>query len=219
MAMTTEESTRMRPDKEAEYERLAEEAYERIKTGQHWRDWTYVAQGLAAGRQKAMREAHTNQPSGRGYNEAFSRWMNTRPWARSLDKATRAHLLWVADHLVEIEGWRETLAQNQRDQWNHPTTVRRAYERAKKQDREQTAGEESKPSTMAQLKTSLVESQEEAATWKRRAEESGSLFDLRRDTPEDIARALVESCTPSRAEKIAKAIRDELKRQKAAHAG
>jgi hypothetical protein len=43
--------------------------------------------------------------------------------------------------------------------------------------------------------------------------------DLRRDTPEQIARVLIENCTPSRAEKIAQAIRAELKRQRAAHAG
>jgi hypothetical protein len=74
-------------------------------------------------------------------------------------------------------------------------------------------------SPTAQLKASLIEAQEEATTWRRRAEESGSLFDLRRDTPESIARTVVETITASKAERIAQAIRAELKRQKQAHAG
>jgi hypothetical protein len=36
--------------------------------------------------------------------------------------------LWAADHRSEIEAWRDTLAQNERDKMNHPTTLRRKYE-------------------------------------------------------------------------------------------
>ena len=56
-----------------------------------------------------MREAGTNEPVGRGYNAAFGRWMDRNAWARKIDKATRNHLLWIADHLPQIEAWRETL--------------------------------------------------------------------------------------------------------------
>jgi hypothetical protein len=72
---------------------------------------------------------------------------------------------------------------------------------------------------MEQLKEALREATEDAARWKRQAEESGSLFDLRRDTPEEIARAVVDSLRASRAENIARAILKEVKRQKQAHAG
>jgi hypothetical protein len=173
-----------------------------------------------------MREARTNDPYGPHYTRAFGRWMEDparRHWASdkvkgAVDRATRNHLLWCSDHMAEIEAWRDTLAQNQRAMWNHPTTIKRRYESA---HREKVAREKGEPvlSPMAQLKAALNESQESEALWKRRAEESGSLFDLRRDTPEQIARALVANVTPSRAEKIAAAIRAELKRQKPAHAG
>jgi hypothetical protein len=73
-------------------------------------------------------------------------------------------------------------------------------------------------SPVAQLKDALVASREEVHHWRRQAEEAGSLFDLRRDTPEMIARVMVESLTPSRVEKLVQAIRAELKRAKA-HAG
>jgi hypothetical protein len=42
---------------------------------------------------------------------------------------------------------------------------------------------------------------------------------VRRDTPQNIARILVETCTPSRCESIAKAIRAELRRHRQTHAG
>jgi hypothetical protein len=74
-------------------------------------------------------------------------------------------------------------------------------------------------SPMAQIKAALVQAETDRDRWRRAAEETGSLFDLRRDTPEQIARTIVEHCTPSRVEKIASAIRAELKRQRAAHAG
>ena len=64
-----------REDLDADRERLAAEAFERIRSGNHWRDWTYVAIGLQVGREKAMRDAHTNQPLGRTYNRAFADWM------------------------------------------------------------------------------------------------------------------------------------------------
>ena len=111
--MTETENSTMRPDVEAERERLAAEAFERIRSGQHWRDWTYIAQGLDVGCNRAMRESYSNRPIGRGYNEAFGRWMDKHPWARKIDKATRNHLFWVADHLTQIEAWRDTLPVNQ----------------------------------------------------------------------------------------------------------
>jgi hypothetical protein len=207
-----------REEIEAERERLAAEAFERIRSGNHWRDWTFIAAGFDVGRQRAMRAAFTNTPMGRGYNTAFSDWMQSRPWARAIDKATRNHLFWVHDHLPEIEQWRETLPANQRDAWNHPTTVKRAYERAMKVQSEREAGKPVLSPTEA-LKQELAQAQAECDRWKRQAEESGSLFDLRRDRPEDIARVLVEACPASRAESIARAILREVKRQKGAHAG
>ena len=216
--MTAHESTTMHEDVATERERLAAEAFERIRTGQHWRDWTLVAAGFEAGRARAMREAGTNEAMGRRYNEAMGRWMDKNPWARKVDKATRNHLLWVADHLAQIEAWRETLAANKRDLWNHPTTIKRQYENAMRAAEIKKAGAPEQVSPMAQLKESLAASQEEVATWKKRAQEGGSLFDLHKDTAKDIARLIVSECTPSRVESLVREIRLEQKRR-SAHAG
>ena len=167
--MTAYESTTMHEDVATEHERLAAEAFERIRTGQHWRDWTLVAAGLNAGRDRAMREAGTNQAMGRRYNEAMGRWMDRNPWSRKIDKATRNHLLWVADHLAQIEAWRETLAANQRDKLNHPTTIKRQYENAMRVAELAKAGAPAKLSPVAQYKEALAASQEEVEIWKKRA--------------------------------------------------
>ena len=56
-------------------------------------------------------------------------------------------------------------------------------------------------SRTAQLKEALIEVETDRDAWKHRAEEGGSLFDLRRGTVEQIARVLVENVTPSRVTK------------------
>jgi hypothetical protein len=217
--MTANESTTMREEMAAERERLAAEAFERIRTGQHWRDWTLVAAGFEAGRARAMREAGTNEPAGRRYNERFGDWMTAQRWPREIDKATRNHLLWVADHLPQLEAWRETLPASIRDAWNYPTTVKRQYARAMRASAaRQAAAEQLSP--MTRLKQELAESQEQAEAWKRRAQEGGSLFDLHKETVKDIARLIVDSCTPSRVTNLIKALREEQKaRDKGLHAG
>jgi hypothetical protein len=113
---------------EARKEREAEEAALRIQRGDHWLDWIAVGEGLVIGRLKAMRRAGTNQPIGSAYNRAFGLWLDEHRWARDLDKATRNHAMWCADHRNEIERWRETLAQNVRVRLNHPTATKRRFE-------------------------------------------------------------------------------------------
>jgi len=217
--MTDQENSGMRPDVQAERLQMAAEAFARIRKGNHWRDWRYLAQGFEIGRNHAMRVAYTNEPVGRGYNTAFSRWMDDpqhRAWTRGIDKATRNHLLWAADHLTLIEAWRDTLASNQRDRLNHPTIVKRAYEAAHRAEVARAAGEPAVLSPMAQIKEALVKSQEENDRLRRQVEKQGSLFDLFNDTPEMIARTVVESLKENRVERITKAIHDELKKRKEA---
>ena len=172
-------------ESEERKEKDAAEAAERIKRGQHWLDWMYIAEGLEVGRLKAMRRAGTNRPIGSGYNKAFGEWLNPRPWARDLDKPTRTHLFWCVDHRNEIERWRETLAQNERARLNHPTAMKRRYEATHKPDEAGTRGANE---TRAQkLEREIERLSSELEAWRKRAMVEGSLFDLKKDTPKDIA--------------------------------
>jgi hypothetical protein len=75
-----------------------------------------------------MRAANTNRPYGKAYTRVYGEWLAARPWANRYDPGTRSNLLWCADHRSEIEEWRSTLAQSERDKLNHPTNFRRKYE-------------------------------------------------------------------------------------------
>ena len=175
-------------ESEARKEALAAEADDQIKRGAHWEDWCFVADGFAVGRMKAMRRAGTNQPVGSAYNRAFADWMAERPWAKNTDKATRNHLLWVADHRSEIEAWRAMLSQSERDKMNHPTTLRRKWDAAHRP----TAAD-----SKAHKKETKVEAliRENAGLWdkvKRMERDGGSLFDLNHTPLKDIAKIMGE---------------------------
>jgi len=105
---------------------LAEEALERKRQSLDWRDWLTIGVGFDEGRRWAMRASHSNQPAGRGYNEAFSSWLK-QTTLHCLDKPTRAELLACMDNRHEIEAWRATLSENKRMEWNHPRTVMRHW--------------------------------------------------------------------------------------------
>jgi hypothetical protein len=202
-------------DSEARKEALAAEADDRIKRGAHWEDWCFVADGFAVGRAKAMRRAGTNQPVGSAYNRAFADWMAERPWAKNTDKATRNHLFWAADHRSEIEAWRATLSQTERDRMNHPTTLRRKWDAAHK------VAEGSKVHKKETKAEALQ--RENAELWdkvKRMQRDGGSLFDLNQTPVKDIAKIMGEHMGLGRLTRLQQeigkeiaALKDKLKAQ------
>jgi hypothetical protein len=132
-----------RERRDAEIEARAADAYERIYRHQnHWKDWMYLADGLMLGRRWALEKAGMQEPKGKGYNLAFSRWMSTRAWARDLDPPTRNDLFWCAEHRSEIEAWRDELDERERQKKNHPTHMKRAYAAAHKPPKEEDEGRE-----------------------------------------------------------------------------
>jgi hypothetical protein len=127
MGMSIEE--RLHERREA---RIAEgrAAIIRIKSGDHFRDWVKVADALAALREEAMDAANTpNNPKHPRYRAEIKKLEDREPWVKTIDSATRSHCYWLADHLPGVTAWRDLLAANQREQWNHPTTIKRNYER------------------------------------------------------------------------------------------
>jgi hypothetical protein len=199
-------------ESDARKEQLAAEAFQRIRTGQHWSDWMFIADGLLVGRNWAMRRAGMNQPVGRAYNTEFGDWMAERPWARDLDKKDRGDLFWCADHRSEIEAWRETLAQNVRGRLNHPTALRRRYEATHRSEAAEAA-KPPKPSGTAALEIEIERMSKELAArdqeiefLKAAPQTDGSLFDLIKTPAKTIAKIILQNAKPARA----KAIRDAL---------
>ncbi|HEV3444298.1 MAG TPA: hypothetical protein VG099_06620 [Gemmataceae bacterium] len=66
--------------------------------------WLEIGQGFLIGRAWAMRQAGTNQPLGRGYNEAFSQWLKAYDLA-GIDQADRSNLFTLMD-TPAILAWR-----------------------------------------------------------------------------------------------------------------
>ena len=202
-------------DREAQKEALAAEADERIRRGAHWADWRFIADGLDVGRAKAMRAAGTNKPYGKAYTRAFGDWMAERPWAKNLDKPTRNHLFWVADHLSEIEAWRETLAQNERARLNHPTALKRRYDAAHK-----VAAVDPKAPKKETSREALVRENEDLWTKVKKLEHQiqsgdGSLFDLRRDSIEAIVNTIAGVIPLGRFQSLQRAMTEKLAALKA----
>jgi hypothetical protein len=178
-----------------------------------WNKWVAIGKALSAGRTYCMRVANTNQPKGRHYNEIFSAWLKQYQFT-NIEQAARKRLFDCVDHLDEIEIWRQRLSPDERVRYNHPTTVLRKWQASFAVVDPDVPG---KASAVAKLKESVRVLSEENHRLKQAAD-SGSLFDLRKDTINDIARVIVSNVSESRADEIARAIRRAVK-AKQKHAG
>jgi hypothetical protein len=209
-------------------EKDAAEAAERIKRGQHWLDWMYIAEGLEVGRVKAMRRAGTNRPIGAAYNRAFGDWLKERPWARDLDKPTRNHLFWCADNRNNIEAWRDTLRPNERARLNHPTALKRRYEVTHNVAETKGAAPPQKvvhEQEVERLKADIEMRDREIDWLKSKRAEDGSLFDIAKTKPDQIARIVLENVGLARSRNIRNALTQAIEaaerktRQKSKQAG
>jgi hypothetical protein len=195
-------------------EKAAAEAYVRIRSGQHWRDWMFVAEGLGVGRRWAQHKAGTDDVQSPRYKKAFKEWMRDRPWAQDLDSPTRAHLFWCLEWRNDIEQWRETLAANERAKLNHPTALKRRFEAAhriiepdlKTAKRETALEAHIRENESLHAQVQKLERQIEAG--------DGSLFDLRRDQIDDIVNVIVGRISLGRLEKLTNAMVAKLRELK-----
>jgi hypothetical protein len=169
---------------EDEIDRRADEAWDNLTSDSDWLKWLSIGEAMDYARNTCMRETHSNRPAGRGYNEAFSRWLAKRKFSK-MDSSDRARLLKVMEHKHEIEGWRTTLTETERKRLNHPSTVWRKWQaRTKVSD----PTKEKKPSAFQRLREQNIELQEQL----HRAEDNdgGNLW-TPGDTVKDITRVLL----------------------------
>lgn len=187
------------------------EAFAELQKHEHYKQWVSVADALVAIREEAMDAAHTNVPQGPPYRAAFKKLIDQREaWAAGISESVRTHCYWLIDNLAAVTAWRETLTFEQRDNWNHPTTIKRQYERATKVKEPKQKGEELTP--LQQARDKITELQELCDRLQRQLEQAqreGSLFDLRQDTARDIARVIRAHVGRDKRLQIAKLLREE----------
>jgi hypothetical protein len=192
----------------------AAEAADRLKRGQSWDDWLKIGAFLNIGRNKAMLRAGTNEPIGARYIKAFSEWMAVYPWIGDIDKATRVHAMWAVDHVDDLTRLRENMGLTQRLACNHPTSMRRRWDKSQKEiDKPKTT--EKKESKSAALERELEAVAAERDKWKRKAEKDGSLFDIKNDSVKIIAQVMFQNMSVPRIRELTKALQNETERRKA----
>ena len=193
----------------------AAEAADRLKRGQSWDDWLKIGTFLNIGRNKAMLRAGTNEPIGARYIKAFSEWMAVYPWIGDIDKATRVHAMWAVDHVDDLTRLRENMGLTQRLACNHPTSMRRRWDKSQKEGEKAAPTGGKKESRADVIQRELEAVAAERDKWKREAEKDGSLFDLKQDPAPLIAKVIVAHVTPYKVGEILKALTAERDRLKA----
>jgi hypothetical protein len=193
----------------------AADAADRLKRGQSWDDWNKIGVFLNIGRNKAMLRAGTNEPIGARYIKAFSEWMAQYAWIGEIDKATRTHAMWCVDHGDELAKLRENMGLTQRLAANHPTTMRRKWDKANKEVDKvaPTGGKKESRADIIQRELEAVAAERDK--WKHKAEKDGSLFDLKNDSTKIIASVIVQNMSPHRLRELMKALEAETVRRKA----
>jgi hypothetical protein len=179
------------------------QAWKRIRSDSTYEDWMAVGQALDIGRSECMRTAGTNEPRGRGYNEAYSSWLSEYGFA-DIDKGTRSRLAECMANRSAIEAWRQALSLTERLRLNHPNGVIRKWRAAT------TVSAKTSPTTkpLDSLKLENLRLQEELHRIKQNG---GDLFSTK-DTAKDIARVLFDILSENKFGEVLR-ILAELKQQ------
>jgi hypothetical protein len=200
--------------------------WKRMGAGAHLNDWLSFYDGLAIRRRLAMRLAWTNQPVGRGYNEKFSALMRQDGIDTSDKSALTAFtaVMWLHEEPERLTILREILdamKPGMRARLNSPISARQRVEGVlKARIKGGSAEAKVRESPVALLRKQVADRDREIAALKAKVAKAddGSLFDLRRDSADDIARTIADNIGEAKWKGIKKAA-DERYKAKSRPAG
>ena len=134
----------------------------------------------------------------------------------TMDKSSVSAVLWLGDdpHRTQVlRELRESMTPGQRSRLNSPISARQRVEQVLKA--RQSGNEDGlRASPVVLLRTQLAERDRKIAQLEQQlAKSDGSLFDLKHDTADDIAAAIVGSVGESKAKGIASQIAAKLKQK------
>ena len=219
------------PELRARFERDAERA-KHMTVGQHLQDWLDFEVSLWGIRHEAMRAAFTNQPKGRGYNEAMSALM-AHYGLDKLDRTSVSGVLWLTDQADKygpelltrkqiLDAVLTKMTPQERSRLGSPITARQRVEAVIRDlARADDAETKRRESPIAMLKKQLADAQRELAEARAalKSKDDGSLFDLKTDTPDVIARVIVAHATDNKVDQLLKALTEQRKRKRQKPAG
>jgi hypothetical protein len=200
------------------------ERWKKMGAGAHLDDWLAYGPGEMIRRRLAMRIATVNRPEGRGYAEALKQ-LRRSDGLDHVNPGDLGAVLWLSDHperVLALRDLRAAMSPGQRSRLNSPITAAQRVRKILKAREEDTEAQV-KLSPVALLKEQLAERDREIAELKQQLakHDDGSLFDLRKSTPDEIAAVItdVTNISTSKAKAIAKAIDERLKRKQQKPAG
>jgi hypothetical protein len=162
-----------------------------------------IGRAFSEMQQEAMRRSHSNNPIGKRFNEAWAALVHPTPEMTKVNKTDRAQFMWCYQNRELLETWWLTLAENQRDRWGHPDTIKKQYLKAHGDDRKKQGTASSGGGVRSEL--AKVEELDAAINKIRRLEKDREDTPLvtRTDTVEDLARALLEWLPASKRHPVA----------------
>lgn len=191
--------------------------WKRLGTGAHLDEWLAFAPGLAIRRHLAMKLAYTNRPEGKGYIKQYNALLHADGLDDKKLMPSLTAVQWLhedAERLTILREIRETMTPGERSRLNSPISAKQRVLAVLKA-REGGTEEKLKTSPVAVLKDKLVEHVHRIADLEERLaaaeNRDGSLFDLKRDKPEDIGAVIVGTVSENKAREIVKAITAALK--------
>lgn len=173
-----------------------------------------VGHAFEAMQQEAMLRSHSNQSVGKRYNEAYATLAKPVPELTKVNKTDRNQYVWCWLHHDELQRWWQTIAQSQRDRWNHPDAIKRHYlaATATSAPAEELAP---RPSLSARKDIEIARLQEELDTANRKLaaleRANGNITEGRdwtwHDTVEQIAAAMLQT-HPDKAKRLGSALQN-----------
>jgi hypothetical protein len=217
---------------QGEIQVLAEDTkrWQRMGAGAHLDDWLAFGPGLLIRRRLAMRLAYTNEPKGKGYNTAFGQLMEAdglhtmdgHGKADSTKKTAISCVLWLHEddeRLNTLREIRETMTVGERARLNSPISARQRVEKLLAA-RAGNAEAKKKDSPLARSTRTIAEQTREIEHLREQLaaaeQRSGSLFDLKHDSANDIATVIVNTVSGRKAETVAREVLKQLKAAKPA---
>jgi len=191
--------------------------WHRMGASGHLDDWLAYYPGLAIRRRLAMRLAFTNKPEGKGYAQAFAELMKADGLLDPAVKTSFTAVLWLGDEPERsqiLRQLREAMTPGQRSRLNSPITARQRVEAILLARQHGVDEETVRASPVALLKEQLTARDREIARLKSELAKhsDGSLFDLRHDSADDIALAIVSNLSAPKAKTLADGILARLKK-------
>lgn len=189
----------------------ARDAVVNLAKGQQWEDWLTYGEYLASGRTACLLRAGTNEPVGLKYNRAMNEWLTERPWVCDVDKVSRSHAVWCFDHREELKKLRENIGVTQAQLKNHPTVMKRAYDKAQRESQKPAAPKAT--TSKADLEQQVTLLTDERDKWRKKAESADMLFDLKNDNVKTIVGIVAAEVSQNKLGELARALKAEFDRR------